>query len=254
MMMAELEQSRSQATAQNSALVLEFAGRQERILPGTTFVIGRGADLPIEDNKYVHRRFLEIVQHEGIWRLTNVGSRLTASVASADGMAQSWLDPGASMPLVFDSTAVMFTAGETTYELTIHAETPFYQVSTPWTSTQEDDGVAGLLSPVQRILLTALAEPLLRLNAPGAVQLPAMDDVARRLGWAPEKFQRRVGSLIDKFSRHGVRGLERSAAGALPDSARTRIAEYAVGARIVTADDLDLLEAFSREAFVGAAS
>lgn len=238
---------------QGGALVLDFGGRRQWIPAGTTFVIGRGADLPIDGNQYVHRRFLEIAQHEGIWRLANVGSRLSASVASADGMAQSWLEPGASMPLVFDATVVMFTAGDTTYELTLLAETPFYQVSTPWTSGS-DGGVAGLLSPVQRILLTALAEPMLRADASGAVRLPALEEVAGRVGWSPEKFERRVGSLIDKFARHGVRGLERNEAGELPDSARTRIAEYAVGARIVTADDLDLLEAFAREAFLDAAS
>lgn len=234
------------------ALVLRFGDRRERIPAGTAFVIGRGADLSIADNQYVHRRFLEIAQHEGVWRLTNVGSRLTASVASADGMAQSWLAPGASMPLVFDSTVVMFTAGETTYELTLVAESPFYQVSTPWTAA--DDGVAGLLSPMQKIVLTALAEPMLRLDVPGSVRLPAMDEVARRLGWSQEKLERRVGSLIDKFARHGVRGLDRNAAGELADSARSRLVEHSVGARIVTADDLDLLEAFARDAFVGAAS
>lgn len=240
--------------SKGGALVLDFGGRKEWIPAGSTFVIGRGADLSIDGNQYVHRRFLEIKQHEGIWRLSNVGSRLSASVASADGMAQSWLEPGASMPLVFDATVVMFTAGDTTYELTLLAETPFYQVSTPWTSAADGGGVAGLLSPVQRILLTALAEPMLRPDASGAVRLPALAEVADRVGWSPEKFERRVGSLIDKFARHGVRGLERDDAGELPDSARTRIAEYAVGARIVTADDLDLLEAFAREAFVGAAS
>ncbi|HZU94556.1 MAG TPA: hypothetical protein VFF85_13090 [Microbacterium sp.] len=250
---AELGSIDGAGAASGGALVIDFDGRRERIPAGATFVIGRGADLSIADNQYVHRRFLEIAQHEGIWRLSNVGSRLTASVASADGMAQSWLAPGASMPLVFDSTVVMFTAGETTYELTLLAETPFYQVSASWTSAA-DDGVAGLLSPMQKIMLTALAEPMLRLNAPGSTRLPSMDEVARRLGWSQEKLERRVASLIDKFARHGVRGLERDAAGELPDAARTRLVEHAVGARIVTTDDLDLLDAFARDAFVGAAS
>lgn len=240
------------ADVTGGALELHWGDRRERIAAGTTFVIGRGADLSIADNQYVHRRFLEIAQQEGVWRLSNVGSRLTASVASADGMAQSWLAPGASMPLVFDSTVVMFTAGETTYELTLVAENPFYQVSAPWTAA--DEGVAGLLSPMQKIVLTALAEPMLRLNTPGSVRLPAMDEVAHRLDWSQEKLERRVGSLVDKFARHGVRGLERTSAGELPDSARSRLVEHAVGARIVTVDDLDLLEAFARDAFVGAAS
>lgn len=245
---------RPEETAASTALVLDFGGRRERIPAGSTFVIGRGADLAIDDNPYVHRRFLELAQRDGIWWLSNVGSRLTASVASADGMAQSWLAPGASMPLVFGATVVMFTAEPTTYEFTLSAEAPFYEVSPSWTSAAGDAGVAGLLSPMQRIVLTALAEPMLRLGMQGAVRLPAMDEVAYRLGWSMEKLERRVGSLCDKFARHGVRGIERNAAGEMPEVARARLVEHAVGARIVTFDDLDLLEAFARDSLVGVAS
>lgn len=237
-------------TAIGAALDVDFGGRRQRIPAGTTFVIGRGADLAMDDNQYVHRRFLELDQREGIWWLSNVGSRLTASVASADGMAQSLLAPGESTPLVFPATTVMFTAGPTTYEVELLVETPFYQVSTPWTSTADDADVAGLLSPVQRIVLTALSEPMLRFAAQGSVRLPAMEDVADRLGWPAGKLERRVGNLCDKFARHGVRGVTRDAAGGVSDSVRSRLVEHAVGARIVTSDDLELLDAFVPESFV----
>ncbi|WP_309127391.1 hypothetical protein [Microbacterium sp.] len=242
MTVSEASAGGTPATTASDGLVLDFGDRTEHIASGTTFVIGRGTDLSIDDNQYVHRRFLEIGEREGIWWLTNVGSGLTASVASADGLAQSWLAPGASMPLVFRATTVMFTAGETTYEFSLTAQSPFYQVSTAWNDA--GDGVAGLLSPVQRILLTSLAEPLLRQRADGAVQLPSPEDVARRLGWTTEKFHRRLGTLCDKFSRLGIHGLERGADGGIRASQRSRLVEHAVGARIVTADDLALLDAF----------
>lgn len=245
----------SGGAAVGGALVLQFGDRREEIPAGSTFVLGRSADLSFDENQYVHRRFLEIEQREGIWRLTNVGSGLTASVASADGMAQSWLAPGASMPLVFATTVVMFTAGSTTYEFSLTAESPFYEVSTLWSQPSGGAGVADLLSPMQRILLTALAEPMLRLNVPGAAELPDLDQAAHRLRWSFEKLERRVGSLCDKFSRRGIRGLQRDAEGRLPDSARSRLVEHAVGARIVTADDLELLDAFiAQDALVGVGS
>lgn len=230
--------------ASQGALLLDFGGRRESIPAGTAFVIGRAADLAIDSNPYMHRRFLEISERDGMWWLANVGSGLTASVASADGLAQSWLAPGASMPLVFGVTTIMFTAGSTTYELSLTAETPFYEVSTSWTPVSEASGVGELLSPMQRIVLTALAEPLLRRRADGAVQLPETEQVATRLGWSMEKLERRVGSLYDKFARHGIRGLERGAEGELLAAQRARLVEHAVGARIVTADDLSLLDAF----------
>jgi hypothetical protein len=226
------------------ALLLDFGGRSERIAPGTTFVIGRGTDLSIDSNPYVHRRFLEIAERDGIWWLTNVGSGLGASVASADGLAQSWLAPGSSMPLVFAATTVMFTAGSTTYELALTAEAPFYQVSTSWSPAAATEGVAEMLSPMQRIVLTALAEPLLRRRADGSVQLSSLEEVAARLGWTAEKLERRVGSLCDKFARIGISGLSREKDGTVLASQRSRLVEHAVGARIVTADDLALLDAF----------
>lgn len=250
--MTDLSQPGGAETAQGGALLLDFGGRRERIPAGTTFVIGRGTDLSIDDNPYVHRRFLEIAQRDGMWWLTNAGSGLTASVASADGLAQAWLAPGAAMPLVFGATTVMFTAGETTYELSLAAEAPYYQVSTSWNPGTGVDGVTEMLSPVQRILLTALAEPMLRPDAEGAVQLPSMEQVAVRLGWPLEKLERRVGTLCSKFARMGIQGLERNAQGELLASARSRIVEHAVGARIVTAEDLELLDAFVAQDAVGA--
>lgn len=227
----------------DGALILDFGGRRVRIAPGETFVVGRGTQLSIDDNPYVHRRFLEIAQREGIWWLSNVGATLTASVSSADGLAQSWLIPGSSMPLVFGSTTVMFTAGAITYEFSLAAETPFYEVSTAWNAGAAE-GVAELLSPMQRILLTALAEPLLRQGTTGSAQLRSAEDVATRLGWPTAKLERRLGSLCDKFARLGVRGVERQGEGALPASQRARLVEHAVGARIVTTQDLELLDAF----------
>lgn len=246
MTVADIEQP--SASAQR-ALLLDFGGHRERIQAGEPFVIGRAADLSIGDNPYVHRRFLEIAEREGMWWLTNVGSGLTASVASADGLAQSWLAPGATMPLVFSTTTVMFTAGETTYEIALTADAPYYEVSASW-RPGDAQGVSELLSPVQRILLSALAEPMLRQGVEGAVQLPSTEQVAVRLGWSMEKTERRVGSLCNKFARLGIRGLERNTAGELLASARSRIVEHAVGARIVTVGDLELLDAFvAQDAF-----
>ncbi|BDZ39592.1 hypothetical protein [Microbacterium suwonense] len=242
--MPEIQKQGTPEPAQSTALLLEFGAQRELIPAGTSFVIGRGADLSIDDNPYVHRRFLEIAERDGIWWLANVGSGLTASVASADGLAQSWLAPGASMPLVFGATTVMFTAGETTYEFSLTADTPYYQVSASWSRAAGADGVAELLSPMQRILLTALAEPMLRHGDGGSVQLPALDEVAARLGWSIEKLGRRVDSLCGKFARHGIRGLERRPDGEILASSRSRLVEHAIGARIVTTEDLPLLDAF----------
>ena len=45
---------------------------------------------------------------------------ISATVADATGGMQAWLAPGARIPLVFSQTNVVFTAGPTTYELSVH--------------------------------------------------------------------------------------------------------------------------------------
>src|SRR5690625_7907541 len=40
---------------------------------------------------------------------------------------QAWLAPGARIPLVFDETKVIFTAGPTTYDLSVHADSPEFE-------------------------------------------------------------------------------------------------------------------------------
>ncbi|RCS60020.1 hypothetical protein [Microbacterium sp. JB110] len=246
LMMAEPDQPES-AAEHGGSLVLGFGERIVRIPAGTTFVVGRGADLSIGDNPYVHRRFLEIAQRDGVWWLSNVGSALTASVSSADGAAQSWLAPGSSMPLVFRTTTVMFTGDSTMYEVSLTVESPVYEESVGWNGAGVAGGTAELLSPMQRILLTALAEPLLRDGDGGAARLRSTDEIAARLGWPVEKLERRLGSLCDKFARMGVRGLDRRASGRLLASQRSRLVELAVGTRIVTIVDLELLTAFATQ-------
>ncbi len=86
--------------------------------------IGREADLVIDDNPFLHRHLLDVRQVEGLWVLSNVGSRLAVTVTDGAGRLQSWLAPGARLPLVFGLTTVVFTAGPTTYELSVHLLSP----------------------------------------------------------------------------------------------------------------------------------
>ena len=106
-----------------ATISVEFCGEWYRIEEGQDFVIGRDADLSVdEDNPFLHRRFLTITQVEGMWWLVNIGTRLSATITDGVGAMQAWLAPGARLPLVFGVTKVVFTAGPTTYDLAVHAE------------------------------------------------------------------------------------------------------------------------------------
>ena len=104
---------------QPDELVLDFSGEIHRVAPADTFVIGRGGDLDIDDNPYLHRRFLVFAHSENLWWIANEGSRLSATLTDGEGLVQSRLAPGARMPLVFPRVILTFSAGPTTYEINL---------------------------------------------------------------------------------------------------------------------------------------
>src|SRR5690606_29110888 len=97
-------------------LKIEFCGEWYDVEHPDDFHIGRESDLVIDDNPYLHRRFLRIYEEFGIWWLGNVGNLLTATVTDETGQVQAFLSPGARLPIVFPTLQVMFSAGSTTYD------------------------------------------------------------------------------------------------------------------------------------------
>ena len=219
-----------------------FCGEWYDAKPESEFAIGRDGDLQIDDNPYLHRRFLSVQWHQELWWLMNVGSQLSATVCDSGGSFQAWLAPGARLPLVFGATTVLFTAGPTTYELTILCEDAAF-VSADVAVSEIGETTIGpvTLTRSQKQLIVALAEPLLRREGTSVSAIPSSKDAAARLGWEQTRFNRKLDNVCDKLDRRGVRGL-RGGPGRLAVNRRARLVEHAVAARIVTAADLPLLD------------
>lgn len=223
-------------------LTIEFCGESYDLADGEELTIGREADLVVDDNRFLHRRFLRVFQEQGMWWIGNVGSQLSATVADEDGMVQAWLAPGARLPLVFERCCLWFTAGPTTYELDVRVDGAAFAVLTP-EGPVEGGTTYGrtALTPEQRLLLVALAEPMLRRKSRGAVNAPSSAEAAARLGWALTKFNRKLDNVCQKLEKLGVRGLH-GGPNRLATDRKARLVEYALAARLVTAEDLSLLE------------
>lgn len=223
-------------------LAIEFCGEWFRPTPGEPFDIGREGDLAIDDNRYLHRRFLRITSEEDIWWLNNVGSLVAATVSDSRGGVQSWLPPGNRLPLVLPSTSVVFTAGPTTYELVMSlTDAPYAEVRAEDPGTGDTTIGAVQFTISQKQLIVSLAEPMLRREGTGLSEIPSTADAARRLGWATTRFNRKLDNVCEKLSRLGVKGLHGGPGGAATNR-RARLVEHAVASRIVTAEDLVLLD------------
>jgi hypothetical protein len=113
------------------------------------------------------------------------------------------------------------------------------------------DAVAGdatrvplALTESQKLLVVALAEPVLRKPGGGLTAVPTSAAAAQRLGWPVTTFNRKLDAVCEKLDRGGVEGL-RGGAGNLASLRKARLVEYAVLARLVSAEDLALLDGFA---------
>lgn len=221
---------------------VEFCGEQYPIEPGSPLIIGREGGLAIDDNPYLHRRFLHLgVDDDLVW-LANIGSQLTATVADEAGLMQAWLSPGARVPVVFPRTVVWFTAGPTTYEFDIVVPEGRFQRAVTQETVEGDTTVGRMtFTPDQKLLIVVLSENVLRRGNRGAGAIPPNTAAAARLGWTLTKFNRKLDNVCDKLTRAGIRGL-RGDAEKLATNRRARLVEYALAAQLVTATDLELLD------------
>ncbi len=229
-------------------LIVEFAGTEAVPTSGATFVIGREGDLVVDDNKFLHRQFLTLTDPGGVWLLANVGHQLAATVSDPLGRLEAFLGPGAVLPIVFEETVVRFTAGPTTYELLLRHDEPAFRASPLDLDLDavSDSGGATTIGRVvlthdQRLLILALAESGLTSGGSASAVLPTSGQAARRLGWTVTKFNRKLDNVCDKLSKLGVRGLQGDV-GSLASNRRARLVEYSLAVRLVTREDLVVLD------------
>ena len=225
-------------------LVLDFSGEVHRIGIDETFVIGRGGDLDIDDNPYLHRRFLVLAHEGGLWWIANEGTRLSAMLTDGDGLVQSRLAPGARLPLVFRRIILTFSAGPTTYEIDLvtAGEDHFSGIDGVHQATGQTTIGVTPMTKSQLLLVLALSEPVLRRAGTGAAEIPSSAAAAARLGWPLTKFNRKLDNVCEKLDRVGVRGLRGGRAGGAASNRRTALVEHAVATLMVTAEDLPMLD------------
>ena len=223
-----------------SLIIDDQAGSTWTIAPGETFTIGREGDLTIA-NPYLHARLLGVAFHAGWWWLSNTGRYIPVRVIDKRTGASAVLRSGAADVIVGDLLLV-FEAGPTTYEIAVGLSNPLPPPVIGAPTTGERLTIThGDLTTDQRLLLTAMAEPLLRYPGTGLDRMPTIPAVADRLEWSVTKTNRQLDRLCEKLADAGVSGLVGDGRGTALNR-RTRLVEYALDARLVTPESLPLLD------------
>ena len=225
-----------------------FCGEEFQAVTGRKLTIGRSGDVEIDDNPFLHRRFLVVLEEGGLWWLSNVGSTLTATVADETGLFQAWIAPGARIPLALNRILVWFTAGSTTYDFEIIVDNPAF-VSLPSEPFAADDSGEMTVGPVaftadQKLLMVALCESSLSRSYPGSSKIPSSAEAAARIGWTLTRFNRKLDNVCQKLADAGTRGLH-GGIGNLASNRKSRLVEHALSTRLVGARDLALLDDLS---------
>lgn len=229
----------------HDGLTIEFAGETYAPRREEAFTVGRDADLVVDDNPYLHRLLLRFEFDSGLWWLANIGQSISLTLSTRDGAYQAVVGPGTRVPIVFPRLIVLFSAGPYTYELDVaQRDAAFLAHASPGSVARgdgEDTITAGELTPSQLLLVLALCEPLLRDGIVGGTAIPTSADAAARLGWPVTTFNRKLDAVCDKLDRAGVPGL-RGGVGKLATQRKARLVEHAIVSRLVTPDDLALLD------------
>lgn len=222
---------------------IDFCGELFEVTPEKPVIIGRDADLVIdEDNQFLHRRFLAVSSGSGLIWIENIGGQVAATLADDQGLVQTWLAPGAKVPVVFPRSVVYFTAGPTTYDFEILVEEPPFVPVAPASAPSHSTTIGRVtFTHDQKLLCLALAEDMLRRGVHGRGSIPPSSQAAERLGWTITKFNRKLDNVCEKLAKMGVRGLT-STAGTPASARRSRLVEYVLASRLVTDADLVVLD------------
>ncbi len=231
-----------------SALTVEFAGSRRTVTAnGDGLVFGRGADLDIDSNPFLHRSVGRLVRRDALWWVECLGEWTPLRVTSAGCTAL--VDYARSAPILHAESIIGFSAGACSYEIRLHlAEPPGPAVIVAQRPTDTTATFRSLDLPLtaeQRLMVTVLAEDRLR-EPTRSRQLPSNRDGALRLGWSVAKFNRKLDWLCHRLDRIGVEGMR--SPGRRANDRRIHLVNHLVGNGTITVADLAALDAHTLDA------
>ncbi|MER5643712.1 hypothetical protein [Streptosporangium sp. NPDC002524] len=226
-------------------VLVAFKGDKWTVARGRLLTMGRSraCDVHLPDDEHLSRRAGSLLVLNDCVLVRN-DSRHKPLVIRPPSGEDRVVEPGAAMTsLPFMVFSVVFTGrGGSTVTVRVDARsvTPSAGHHPGEVVTRAPETVTSpiVFTRVQRIVIAALCEPLLRRTGPRAV--PATyAQIGRRLGRRPQYIRNVVKSLRESLAGHGVPGMTMDDEQAVHDDFRWALARWAMRSAVVGAEDLD---------------
>lgn len=225
---------------QAGSISVTWDGETRSIDQVGTLSFGRSADLVIDEGNHFLHRVLGVFVFDGVWWLHNVGRYIPMFIHHQGTRSRVEVVPGSRAAVAQSPSCVVFEAGSERYELELVLEEQPAKAVESAAPTDTVRFAPLRLNEEQVLLVTAMAEPLLRGDPAWPAALPPNREVARRLGWTLTKFNRKLDYLCRRLAAQGVEGLQGDL-GKHASNRRLRLVEHLVQQGSVTVDDLGLL-------------
>lgn len=205
-------------------------------------------DLPLSDDRRLHRHTADLVVVDGALRLVNRGTRNSLIVHDLARVGALVVDPGHTVQLPWHSCRIDIDLGDHVESIRLDAEAG----ETVYLESALVAGGEQTVRPVQLsrsagyfTALVVICEP--RLLDPTSMAIPTDAQIAARINLAGIEPSRITAKTVEKRLEYcrvklGLRAApDHAGAGSEDRGARRRLVELVLLNRLVTADDLALL-------------
>lgn len=185
----------------------DMLGNRVILEAGQEAIVGRSGTFPVgTDDVFLHRSLFQVWYGGLGWMIANRGRHIPLDIEprGSRSLTRIHLGPGAVTVMPAGPSAITFTTPERHYE--IHIDIPSTGISRPSQLNTFDGDITHarhIPNEDQRIMLDALAAPLIKNPGANDGDLPTVKELAEQLGWTEKKTNQKIERLCQRLAQDG---------------------------------------------------
>ena len=185
----------------------DLLGNRVILEAGQEAIVGRSGTFPVgTDDVFLHRSLFQVWYGGLGWMIANRGRHIPLDIEprGSRSLTRIHLGPGAVTVMPAGPSAITFTTPDRHYE--IHIDIPSTGISRPSQLNTFDGDITHarhIPNDDQRIMLDALAAPLIKNPGANDGDLPTVKELAEQLGWTEKKTNQKIERLCQRLAQDG---------------------------------------------------